>query len=312
MRKLFKQLLTFSLIVLLIFAFAFLYTPPVKVESALYGNIDKIERLSSLASPKLVVIGGSNVSFGINSKMLEEELGIPTVNMGIHAGVGLKYMIQQVLTYIDSNDIVLISPEHAQFGAMYYGNDKLLSLAQDVMPDSSLRLDADDYYYLADEIPSYVGNKCFKLLSFWLPITRELKSDVYTRNQFNEYGDAVAHFGYPSKGVRLKSLSYSLDESVITQLNRHKSIIEKKGAAFIMCHPVLQHSCCHNSKSFMEKFNAFVEHDDADFSMVTKQEDYVFEDNLFFDTIYHLTEEGRDIRTKRLCLDIERALKSQR
>jgi len=36
------------------------------------------------------------------------------------------------------------------------------------------------------------------------------------------------------------------------------------------------------------------------FGILNSPNDFVFEDNLFFDTVYHLNKKGRDIRTKKL------------
>lgn len=71
----------------------------------------KHRRLDALGSPKLVVIGGSNVAFGIDSRTLQVNIGIPVVNMGLAAGVGLPFMLREVEDRISSRDIVLLAPE---------------------------------------------------------------------------------------------------------------------------------------------------------------------------------------------------------
>lgn len=308
MKKLFKQLSIFFFLLSFMFLLSFIFTPPVHVESGLYGNIDKVNRLANISSPKLIVIGGSNVSFGIDSQMMEDTLGMTVVNMGLHAGVGLRYMIDQVIPFVKEDDVVLLCPEHAQFGDMYHGNDKLLTLVHDVMPDTSTSLTPSAYYYLADEFPAYIGSKCIKFLTFWLDRTQELKSDVYTRAQFNSYGDAVAHFGFPSKKVKIKVMNFQLHTGVIAALNQYQETLEKKGAQLMVGHPALQNTCFQHSSDYILKFNALLESDDVAFPIITKQEDYVFDDSLFFDTIYHLTKEGREQRTKKLCADVKQAL----
>ena len=44
--------------------------------------IDKVDRLESVEGAKIVLIGDSNLVYGIDSKLIEEQLGIPVVNMG--------------------------------------------------------------------------------------------------------------------------------------------------------------------------------------------------------------------------------------
>ena len=50
--------------------------------------IDKIQRLESIKEPKIILVGNSNVAFGINSKMIEDALGMPVVNLGLHGAMG--------------------------------------------------------------------------------------------------------------------------------------------------------------------------------------------------------------------------------
>lgn len=50
--------------------------------------IDKVDRLKSINEPKIILVGDSNVAFGMNSKKIEEELGMPVVNLGLHGALG--------------------------------------------------------------------------------------------------------------------------------------------------------------------------------------------------------------------------------
>lgn len=50
--------------------------------------VDKVDRLKSITEPKIILVGDSNVAFGINSKKIEEELGMPVVNLGLHGALG--------------------------------------------------------------------------------------------------------------------------------------------------------------------------------------------------------------------------------
>lgn len=50
--------------------------------------IDKVERLKGITEAKIILVGDSNVAFGINSEKIEEELGMPVVNLGLHGALG--------------------------------------------------------------------------------------------------------------------------------------------------------------------------------------------------------------------------------
>ena len=65
------------------------------------GMHAKHERLHALVSPKVVIIGGSSATFGIDSDMLEKALCRPVVNMSIHAALGFGFMVREIEGEID-------------------------------------------------------------------------------------------------------------------------------------------------------------------------------------------------------------------
>lgn len=38
------------------------------------------------SSPKVILVGGSNVAFGLDSEIIQHQLEVPVVNMGLHVG----------------------------------------------------------------------------------------------------------------------------------------------------------------------------------------------------------------------------------
>lgn len=93
--------------------------------------LDKEQRLQNLeGQPRLVIIGGSNTRFSFNSKMLQDSLGIATVNMGIHIGLGLDFMFNQVENHLKQGDILLVSAEYQHYidENTYYGDEGLTDM----------------------------------------------------------------------------------------------------------------------------------------------------------------------------------------
>ena len=65
-----------------------LFVIPIKdSQNYLMANRDKLHVLSATISPKVVLVGGSNLAFGIDSELISKSLGMPVVNMGLHAGL---------------------------------------------------------------------------------------------------------------------------------------------------------------------------------------------------------------------------------
>ena len=70
--------------------------------------IDKVNRLKSINEPKIVLLGNSNLAFGIDSKMLEESMNMPVVNMGLHGGDGNAFHEEMAKINVVSGDIYVL------------------------------------------------------------------------------------------------------------------------------------------------------------------------------------------------------------
>lgn len=66
---------------------------------------------SSIKQPKLIFISGSNSLFGVDTERIERELHIPTVNYGVAASLNL-YTIHRVRQYLKKGDIVILPLEY--------------------------------------------------------------------------------------------------------------------------------------------------------------------------------------------------------
>src|SRR5690606_17377891 len=74
------------------------------------ASVDKHARLAAPGSAKLVLVGGSNLAFGVDSAELERELkGFRVVNMGMNAYLGLRFMLSEVMEDLEKGDVVVLS-----------------------------------------------------------------------------------------------------------------------------------------------------------------------------------------------------------
>jgi len=78
------------------------------------GFEHKFGKLQRIQSNKIVIVGGSNVNFGIDSDLMEISLGIPVVNMGLHGGLNTFNIIDPVTPYLKNGDILIISREYKE------------------------------------------------------------------------------------------------------------------------------------------------------------------------------------------------------
>ena len=68
-------------------------------------------RKSEEASQRVLVVGGSNVSFSIQPELLKEEFGLEVLNMGLPAGTGRGLHCEWALQEVRAGDIVVLTFE---------------------------------------------------------------------------------------------------------------------------------------------------------------------------------------------------------
>lgn len=77
------------------------------------------QRTSALAEsihvPKVIFVGGSNLRFGLDADALSRDLGMPVINYGLHASLGIDVIADRAALVIKPGDIVVYAPELSHF-----------------------------------------------------------------------------------------------------------------------------------------------------------------------------------------------------
>jgi hypothetical protein len=282
----------------------------------LYSLIDKHERLDSIEGPRLIFVGGSNLLFGLDSRLVEAEISMPVVNLGMHAGAGLRFMLNHSQDLVREGDIVVLSPEYAHFydrsPSTYDGQDELLTMVLDVYPAARGDLSLDHWLALSRYMPNYVGNKYFSFFRYWLkPKTRKGKFTVYMRDQLNAWGDVVGHL--PGKNQPFPAVGeeqFEVDPRVLPHLNRYAEALREQGAQVYLTPTAFQASSYRNTQATVEAIE-HAWHEKVDIEVLGNPWRYRFPDDMFWDSPEHLNRHGRELRTKYLIADLQSALASQ-
>jgi hypothetical protein len=298
MKKIILKLLVLFLPVILYFALIILLPlPDYSYDLAL---IDKIHRLKNTDNPKLVLVGGSNLAFGIDSEAIESALGIPVVNMGVHADFSLGRILDIVLPLLKERDILLISAEYNSFYNYWNGNNAAYELVFDTKQYQ--RLAHFGYYGFPKDFLVYLSNKQTNLWQRIKHIQPNLNPYSYTRDGFNKHGDYIKHLD----NKNLEFVSYDTSEKINkTYFNAFlKYVSEFSGHSAIVCltYPPFEAKSFANSAQFIDELDKLFRTNKI--LVISKPQDYQFPKKLFYDTPYHLNAEGRTLRTKLLIKDL--------
>lgn len=115
MKKFWIRLTALAVLVAALFAALFvvvcLHFPHVYENSYQKGFVYQYRALQN-ADPtqsKVIVIGGSNMTFGVDSAQLAEQLEMPVYTLGVHMGMGMDYIIETAEEFLNPGDVLVFS-----------------------------------------------------------------------------------------------------------------------------------------------------------------------------------------------------------
>ena len=290
--------------IFLVLFIAGIYLPatPRASKSLLFAKLDKDSLLKYVPSPRIIFIGGSNLSFSLNSQLLKDSLKVNPINTGINVGIGLIYLLDNSIDYIKSGDAVIICPEYDQFFDKYaYGERDLLHTVLDVSPESIYTLRSEQWNNIFFNLPDYSISK-FDITEYIF--AKEDK--IYGKNSFNKFGDAYTHWNmekqkfYPLRPIA-ENNKFNYD--VIEELYKYQKKVLEKKAVLYLTFPCFQDSSFKNNIAQIQKIESELKK--KGFLLLGTPMRYNFPDTLFFNTPYHLLKKGVDYRTHLLIEDIK-------
>ncbi len=203
--------------------------------------IDKNKRLDSLPSPKIILIGGSNVSYGINSEIIEDSLHMPVVDMSINANMGMVFYYNQVKHSLKKGDIVIGIPEYVAYqGETMQGNSGTYALGI---------IEKKNFDYLTHyqwlRFPLFTGDLIKD--NYTAIFSSSIKNKVNTgRYLYNACGDYIGHHNDTTQNSSFKTIKtfdfnkqeYKVDENFVKLINSFALYAKEKGSLYLHAYPV--------------------------------------------------------------------------
>lgn len=309
MKKFIKQSLIFLLLFVSIVVLGVFIIPYPKIQQSLLGGIEqKHVLLKKAKSPKIIFVGGSNVSFSLDSEKIKKHFDRDVINMGLHHRIGLKYMINDILPYLEENDLVIISPEYTHFfGKFSDGKFELLSILVDIHDGNWNKISLPQKMNLISLFPKYSLIKFKEFIKYCISknYRKNIKIvDEYHKDSFNEFGDVQMHWLKKKKEFEpFGKIQGELNLQLLDFLNASQNKISTKGADVLIIYPCLQKSAYNNQMENIIQVKNLL--NESQMKVGGEPEDFVFDDSLFFDSSYHLRYTGVQARTDKIISIIE-------
>ena len=301
MKKKLIFILKCILLCFVLFYFCFFIVMPQYTINFQASLNDKNDRLLQTEGPKIVLVGNSNLVFGIQSNLIEEAFQMPIINMGLHGGVGNAFNEQAAVQNVDEGDVVILSISNFADDDNIK-NPKLVWITIENHLKLYRYIRMKDWPTMAKAYPTYLKS-CLE--HFVMGTGNRDSGDLYSRNQFNEYGDSSAErLSYQEVEEPYNITIPSINETTIQRLNQLNETVTSQGGTLLLAsYPVM----LNDSTPSKEEYAKFTKelNEKLEFPVISKFEDYQLDQSLFYDTYLHLTNEGANIRTNLLIKDLK-------
>lgn len=262
----------------------------------------KLNSLTKPAAPKVVLIGGSNLFFGINTPRLSDSLKMPVANLGLNYRLPLELFENMLRAELGEGDIVLAVLEYE-----YYTRKAAAFTEPTLMRVAVACPDMLDYF--GDKhisVPAFHVFRAQQNLKALLS-TQTVRTDS---SGLNEAGDNTAHLDkrkkpLPKDGTTvLQAGKPSLSEDFLKNFRALEKLCDERNAKLLLLFPPI------GKRAFNEVAAQKIHHAilAEKLPVIGKPEDNVYPDEDLFDTRYHLHTEGRKKATDKLI----KVLKSMR
>jgi len=275
------------------------------------ASLLKTDLLATVPSPRIIIFGGSNIAFGIDSERMEHELRIPVINDGLHVALGVAPLIE-IERYLRPGDIIIISLEYYNFTdeTAFYGQPQYLADWIEISPnriwdirDPIRQMPSIYMIMLQRKINRQIQNY---LYGPSLDITR----GFYTGGKFNEHGDYVGQLDEISAHFYIENSGYPLSniEEAYRFLESFNQFARSNGVkVFYEAQAHRQTNCDMTGIRNIRKFFSRLRNKTT-IPLLTDLDHLCLPDSYFYDTPYHLNEQGRQVRTERLIESLKVAL----
>ncbi|MBQ7066845.1 MAG: hypothetical protein IJN92_08470 [Lachnospiraceae bacterium] len=300
-----KKILIFFIkcivLLVLLFLLCFVEIMPQYLQNNQASLIDKVERLQSIEGSKIVLVGNSNLPFGIVSQDIEEALGMPVVNMGLHGGVGNVFNEQAAKINVHEGDIVVLCPSN------FDDDDKIknpelawITIENHIELYGFIRM--KDIPDMVKAYPSYL-KKCINL---WTNgVGNFTEEGIYARHMYNEYGDNIS-----DRPESLPELEFSqvqvpaIGDTYVKRINELNEYLQERGATLVIAaYPIAYYEGAPAKEKYVD-FQKELE-DKMNCPVISDYTDYCLKPELFYNTYLHLTNDGAKIRTQLLIQDLK-------
>ena len=299
MGQLLKIIGWFALVSLLWWGGArFLLPPPEDARATLELILTKEEIARQIEPPRVVILGGSSSRYGFSAEQLSAATGLRAVNLGTHAGLGGRYLLDRAKQNLRAGDLAIIALEPG----FYIREDLSVVTARFVQfatPGYLFRAPAWQWPQMIFGVSPHDLLRSYALVAF----VGDTPNTVGA--QGDEMGSGVENVTDYYRA--LVERSAALRRPLVTVENMPDYLREfigwahNNGVALRAAWPVVFYRPEYESEAYAASFASITEtFESLGVPVLGSQLDFALPLELMFDTAYHANSNGRTAATEAL------------
>lgn len=268
-------------------------------------------RLRQTRGAKIVLVGGSNIAFGVDTELLEQLLGqcgydYTVCSFGLYGAVGSSAMLELSEGCLGEGDIAVlaIEPTSESFSD-YFGATAFWKCAESA-PELLASLNSDQLSSLLGNYPEYLRQRLEIARTGILPSVE----GVYGKASFNDRCDMVYDrpgnsmaLGYDT-GTPIDLSAVSFQPAFVEQVSDYCESAQKRGAAVVMSFsPMNRGAITDDTDDALYHFFRACQ-DAFPCTVISDPNDYLLNSGWFYDNNFHLNTPGARLRTMLLAEDL--------
>jgi hypothetical protein len=295
---------------------------PVKYGYHFASIIDKYEivrREATLPKPLIVFTGGSGLWCGLDSSLVSAKTGYNVANTGLYREFGLIFIPREALALLRKGDVIVIVPEyHILYESTIYPVPRVRKWLLAMSPTHALK---DLYSGWADAgaLLNDVASLCqYKIVGLVRALSLPPFENPFGKGYVNyskktdRLGDGFAmEFPRLSKENMMNFGSVfpgQLDPEIYRKLNELAAAAKAKGVVVFFSFPAIPTGEYEHNRAQLDTLCALLKQR-LDMPVIGSPSDFTLGYDHFTDSIYHLDDEGKIIRTRKLTRLIQEQLR---
>lgn len=269
-------------------------------------NIDNL--ILAKGKKKMVFFAGCSMSYGLKSEVVKKSFpSFEIINCGVIGGICATMQLDIIGHFLEKGDVFIHAPEEMSSYQLLHEYDFAMKCF--MIMESNY-----DLFHYTD---LSFNTKIFSAFRDYNVLRNKLVSQSYDQynSHYNDYGDIC--FDRPNAPFdsffdleECFSLS-SLDDKSANNFRKYFSYLEKKGVIPFFSYASLNLNALKKVPgSFQAKvqYESFFQANLNQKNVISKLDDYLLTGNYFYDTDYHLSDDGALLRSERLIGDIQKGL----